>query len=321
MSSESAPKRGYVYVLIGALVLFAGLLIANAASDGSIGLGLSHRIQTRLGGETIAANIDVPGVGPSKMFLHRHDTVITPAILTEGLWEPNETFWFTRMVREGDVVVDVGANVGWFTVLAAQLVGESGHVYAFEPVPENFAILEKNVRVNGFRNVTLVKKAVSNENGTLEFFIQENNPGGHSVWQKSTAKSAIDVEAVSLDSYFAGRLDQIDFVKLDTQGAEGAILNGMTGVIDANDDLVMSIEYWPYGLAGFGYDSDDVLKLLSESRFRFFNLGPGPGKVFRKLPELTVPDLQYRYPKNKGRFTNLLVVRDAARLQARGVEK
>ena len=117
-------------------------------------------------------------------------------------------------VKPGEVVIDIGANVGYYTLIAARLVGETGRVYAFEPDPTNFAILDKNVRLNGFRNVVLEQKAVSNEPGSIELFLHEGAAGDHRIYQFFQDQGAVEVEAVALDDYFEDVNGKIDFEKL-----------------------------------------------------------------------------------------------------------
>ena len=81
-------------------------------------------------------------------------------VLSSGTYEPEETRLFRSKCRPGDTVIDVGANVGWYTVIASKLVGKKGRVIAFEPEPVNFAILKKNVLANGCENVILELKAL-----------------------------------------------------------------------------------------------------------------------------------------------------------------
>src|SRR5437867_3185244 len=90
------------------------------------------------------------------MHLDPTDSVVSPTLRHFGVFEPFETQLVQQMVRPGDVVLDVGANIGYYTLIFAELVGEQGHVYAFEPDPRNFAFLAKNVHSNRYRNVTLV---------------------------------------------------------------------------------------------------------------------------------------------------------------------
>ena len=94
-----------------------------------------------------------------------------------SIWEKLTTEKFKEVVREGDVVVDLGANMGYFTLLAARLVGKEGKVYAFEPEPINYSLLVKNVELNGYDNVVTVPKAVSHQSGIVRLFRSDEDIG------------------------------------------------------------------------------------------------------------------------------------------------
>ena len=161
----------------------------------------------------------MPGL---KMYLDPTDKVITPTILVIGNWEPAETAWFLRIVKPGDTIVDVGANVGYYTIIGSRLVGDKGKVYAFEPEPAKFELLEKNVRLNGLTNVVLERKALSNRKGTLKLFIADKNKGDHRIYQpEGESRPSVDVEAVRLDEYFKDHKRRIDVLKIGHPGRRG----------------------------------------------------------------------------------------------------
>jgi FkbM family methyltransferase len=251
--------------------------------------------------------LSIEGVGEIPMFLNPNDQVVTPAIQQQRLWEPNETHWFVRSVGQGDVVVDVGANVGYYTLIAGHLVGESGRVYAFEPDPESFSLLERNVRLNGLTNVVLEQKAASNEAGALRLYLAEKNRGDHRIFQiEGEDRAFVEVEAVALDDYFGDRANRIDFVKIDTQGAEMMVLQGMDTILRANEGLVMAVEYAPRLLHRFGVEPSKLVDLLTAYDFRFFDLNFAPTVG---LPEVTRDGLRKTYRIRHWGFTNLLCVK------------
>jgi len=266
--------------------------------------------------EEQATTQNVPGVGPMPLFLNPSDPVITQSILKEGIWEANDTHWFVKAVRPGDVVIDAGANIGYYTVLASKLVGPTGRVYAFEPDPTAFEILQRNVRLNGADNVVAEQKALSNANTTLELFIAQDNKGDDRIYQpKGEQRPSIKVPAVRMDDYLRGKVEHVDLVKIDTQGAEAVIIEGMAETIRANEQMVMMVEFWPSGLAGLNSDAAALLKQLRADDFRFYNLGPGthrPGNI----GEVDETTLLAQHTLANGTFTNLYCVRGYARSRA-----
>lgn len=268
--------------------------------------------------ETRAPDIvlSIDGVGEIPMLLDPKDKVVTRHILDDRIWEPTETHWFVRSIREGDIVVDVGANVGYYTLIAGRLVGAGGRVYAFEPEPEAFSFLERNVRLNGLENVVLEQKAVSNEAGSLRLYIAERNRGDHRIFQvDGEHRPYVEVESVVLDDYFGERAGDVDVVKIDTQGAEMVILQGMDRILTESEDLVLAVEYWPKGLHDFGVDPLAMLDLLESHDLRFFDLNMPLSLPLRAVDRAA---LQQTYRIRNKLFTNLLTVR--SRVAALGPE-
>jgi FkbM family methyltransferase len=239
--------------------------------------------------------LKVNGLPGLKLYLDPNDQVITPTILVLGNWEPAETTWFLRAVKPGATIVDAGANVGYYTVIGSRLVGEKGKVYAFEPEPTAFALLQKNVRLNGITNAVLVQKALSNRNGIVKLFIADQNKGDHRIYQPAgESRPSMDVEAVRLDEYFKDQKRRIDVIKMDTQGAEGLILEGMTGLLENRaDGPTIFMEFWPHGLKGLGSDAGALLKKLQSYNYRFYDLHP---KAKQGLPLVEPPDLLAAHP-------------------------
>jgi FkbM family methyltransferase len=234
---------------------------------------------------TEPVELQVGGMTRLRMFLDPNDRVITPTLVSYGTWEGGETAWFLRTVKPGDTIVDAGANVGYYTIIGSRLVGETGKVYAFEPDPANFALLEKNVQLNGLTNVVLERKALSNRKGTLKLFIAEQNKGDHRIYQpEGESRASVEVEAVRLDEYFQDHKRGIDFIKIDTQGADGLILEGMTGLLEGRTDgPTIFMEFWPHGLKGMGTDSGALLRTLQSYNYKIYDMQAQGGKPLRTI--------------------------------------
>lgn len=133
-------------------------------------------------------------------------------------------------LQEGDCLFDVGANVGFLTVIGALLVGPSGRVVAFEPVARNVAAIRRNAALNGFAQVTVVDKAVSDRSGT-ERLIRTRSLGGAALAGADTPPDAVgeeEVEVITIDDVVVARaVPPPSVVKIDVEGAELAVLAGM----------------------------------------------------------------------------------------------
>ena len=104
-------------------------------------LRAQHELTTWLQGHWVATTLEIKRIGSVRLFLNPTDRMMTPVLLHVRSWEPNETYWVMRSLRPGQTFVDIGANVGYYTVIASRLVGASGRVFAFEPDPVSFALL------------------------------------------------------------------------------------------------------------------------------------------------------------------------------------
>ncbi len=173
---------------------------------------------------------------------------------------------FTKVVTEGMTVVDVGAYVGYYTLIAARAVGEKGRVFAFEPEPSNYQIMLKNIRLNKHLNVTPVQKAVSDKTGRIKLFLAKD-ASGHSTVCENPDQRSIQVDSTTLDNFIGGQIPQIHVIKIDVEGAEGAVLKGMRHIIDKNPDLIIFTEFCPGIMKEAGCLSTEYLKNLTDYGF------------------------------------------------------
>jgi FkbM family methyltransferase len=210
------------------------------------------------------------------MWVDTRDRVIATHLLGDEVWEPLETAAFLAHAREGMCVFDVGANIGYYTLLAARAVGPSGRVYAFEPEPHNFELLTRNVAENGFTNVRPVNAAVSNRAGIVRLHLDDANFGAHSFDPGSVRNSSgrsVEAETVRLDDFAeeAGAFDASILVKVDVQGAEGLVVEGGRRLL-ALPKVTAFMEFWPEALARAQADAACLLADLEKLGFRFENV-------------------------------------------------
>lgn len=183
------------------------------------------------------------------------------------VYEPWETSIVKRDLKSGQVFVDVGAHIGYYTIMAAGIVGPEGRVFAFEPEPENFAVLEKNVVAADAQNVMIANIAVSSQNGVSSLFLNPKSTGDNRVGVRQAGWKELMVDTVSLDHYFSDYDGRMDFIKIDAQGHEIAILAGALKMIERFRMLKMLIEYAPALLAMSGYEPSLLLRVLRNHGF------------------------------------------------------
>jgi FkbM family methyltransferase len=238
-----------------------------------------------------------------KMFLDSRDSL---NLSINGVYEPFETELVKKEIRKGDVVLDVGANIGYYTLIFAKLVGENGKVFAFEPDPSNFALLKKNVEINGYKNITLVQKAVSNKTGKTKLYLSDRNLGDHRIYDSHDGRRCIEIDAIRLDDYFKNYNGKIDFIKMDIQGAEGGAIQGMCSLLKKNKNVKIVTEFWPIGLKRFGIGPEEYVKLLIEHGFKLYEIN----EQEKKICPANIPKLLKAYTPERGNYTNLLCVKE-----------
>lgn len=164
-----------------------------------------------------------------KLALNPKDKVLSPVIWKFKSYEPEITAEVCKTLKNEDTFIDVGANIGWYTLLAARLVGPKGRVLAIEPEPENYRFLRQSIELNGFKNVTTLMLCASNESTTATLHIRE--PVSHSL-EIGEGGSTMAVRTRTLDEIVGMcGLQSIDLCKIDVEGAEPKVLEGSTGLI------------------------------------------------------------------------------------------
>ncbi len=259
---------------------------------------------------------------PLRMRVHgAADQYVSATIARDGIWEPQETRLLLATLRPGDVFVDVGANIGYFTLIASRAVGESGAVLAFEPEAENFRLLEHNCRVNACRNVRARQLALGRAEAEARLYLNEDNRGDHSLYPGDSGRDSQGIRVVNGSRLILGEHPRVDCVKIDTQGAECEVVAGLLPLLEASlPRLVVLLEFSPMHLRNAGTSGRALLALLAPLPLRYYLMDYGTGGLLpvsaqevRSLSDLTDAD-----PSSEGFFN--LVLAGAPLEDVTGVE-
>ncbi|HET9209405.1 MAG TPA: FkbM family methyltransferase [Thermoanaerobaculia bacterium] len=202
-------------------------------------------------------------------------------LLGKSLAERREVRFLRGQVRPGMVVFDVGANLGFYTLLLAGRVGPEGRVHAFEPDPLSFDILRR--RAAGRANVETERTAVGDQAGTITLYTSRSNRADNRVHPSldAGATEAVEVPLTTLDGYCAARgIERIDAVKMDIQGAEVAALSGFRETLARLKPRWMLIEFSPEHLRGAGSSPEAFWQMLGELGYEPWGFGED-GEAFR----------------------------------------
>lgn len=233
----------------------------------------------------------------AKMVVDTRDHLLAPWLLMDGLWESHATGWLQGVLRPGQTVVDVGANIGYFTLLAAQSVGSEGRVVAVEAHPETYELLRRNVVMNGYHSfVRTWNRAAWSEPGTVQFHKRIRyaanssvaSVGGAGLSELGDAEEAVEVESAPLDDLLAG-VGPVDILKVDVEGAELQVFRGLAGTVQASPAVRIMLEWSPEQLVQMGTDPGELVDLIAGWGFGFRLLEDDLAPV---MPE-SLSDLAY----------------------------
>lgn len=221
-----------------------------------------------------------------------------------GTWDKGVTSILEKVLKPGMIVIDVGAHVGYFARQASKLVGPNGKVYAFEPNNDNFSRLEKNSK--SFKNITAIPLAVSDTEGEIEFFDSTIGSGRHSlVSSRGEHAPARKVKVVTLDSFIKN--EKVDLVKIDVEGAEISVLNGMDSIIKNNPKISIIIEYYPALFVAQGLSSSSLLEELSNRGFLLYPIDDKNGRIDKPINHLQIRDFAQNFSE---KYINIFATSD-----------
>jgi len=170
-----------------------------------------------------------------------------------------------KHLKPGDVVLDIGANIGYYAELISKLVGEKGRVHCFEPDGTNFKHLQNNC--GKISNLLLNNKAVGPKTEKLKIYTSKNLNVDHRTYEPEDYDAVLEIDAVSVDDYLEGKNQQVQLIKMDIQGFEMQAVQGMKDTLKNNPGLKIISEFWPYGLRKAGSSALAYFEFLRQNGF------------------------------------------------------
>lgn len=250
------------------------------------------------------------GIG---MHLDHHDYAVSAELCVYKIWEPFETLIFKKFIKKNTIFIDIGAHIGYYSLLCASKATK-GKIFAFEPVPQNFNLLQKNIILNGLTNIEPIQKAVSNQNNNVSLFLSnDSNTGdnrffGDSVFGKLGEQKSIKVSCLKLDDFFKEYNILPNVIKMDIQGAESLALKGMKNTLQNVENLILFTEFWPKGIISTGESPQEFLETVNEYGFKIFEIDEQNRKLIKK--SITELISIYTDEKNPDVQTDLLLLKN-----------
>jgi FkbM family methyltransferase len=183
--------------------------------------------------------------------------------IQNNIYEPQETNLLKKIIKPTDICIDIGANIGYYTILLSKL---GKWVHAFEPEPSNYKILEKNVALNNITNVTLDNRAVTNSEIPTKLYLCHDSHGMHRIFSSRLCSTQfINVPSTAIDYV----LPIADFVKIDTEGSEFGVLKGMVNLIQRCSPTLL-LEWHPPTIEEYGANPEEQYHFLRTMGYKVY---------------------------------------------------
>lgn len=272
MKNKTSIKENLIiklFIRIAKFLLFRFLLMKNYSKYFILKLKTKNGIIIR----------DVQG---SKMFLNLNDRGISRDLALDRIREPESTKIIHDEIKEGSIVVDIGANIGYYALMESRLVSKKGKVYAIEPSPNNFYFLKRNISLNNYNNIETFQIGIGDKKGTAKMYISAHSNLNSLVSQRNREIiKTININLTTLDDFFKNK-KYPDFIRMDVEGYEYNIIKGMKNTLEAKKPLELFIELHPHIMKK--YQTIFVLETLKKNSF----------EIKKAIRSFTVPEMKVK---------------------------
>jgi len=206
-------------------------------------------------------------------------------LFIDDVYEPHETSLWLNYSKNSSTIIDIGANVGYYSLLAAS-VNKAARIISFEPISKTYNRFVENIEMNSYKNITAVRNAVSNKSETIRINLgNENNWGMSSINQHDYLSGSYeDIESVTLDEYVKNNcINGVDLIKIDIEGAEFYALLGMRNILEEMSPVIF-VEVLEQHLSKQNISVEKVFSFLWDFGYRSYTIGKN-----NKLSELSAP--------------------------------
>jgi FkbM family methyltransferase len=205
------------------------------------------------------------------MFVDLRNNRIGFHLIKYGIWESDTVNWLREFLCEGMKVLDIGANIGYFSCYEARIVGNSGKVYAIEPDPRNLELLRKNIQINDLYNVEVFDCVISNRTGIENFYLSKTS-SHNSLIPISKTYGEIKVKAYTVDDFLKEKgIHSVDAIRMDVEGAEGKVIDGASSTLEKTK--VLFVEIHPQLVRMTGYSVKWIMDKLKSLGFELERKG------------------------------------------------
>lgn len=206
-----------------------------------------------------------------------------------------------KIIKPGDTVLDIGANIGFYACIVSDLVGEKGKVHCFEPDLKNFEYLKRAMK--GRNNAVLNQNAVGAKTETLKFYSSPNLNVDHRSYEPEVYNAVTEVQALAIDTYLQKYGNSVQVIKMDIQGFEMQAMSGMKACLETNPNIQLISEFWPYGLRTAGSSLIQYFETLQSYGFIVYLMEK------ERLKELNLEEVQKLNELGEEHYFNIFATR------------
>ena len=236
------------------------------------------------------------------LYLNPNDPVVSGAIFF-NVYEKNETNFLKSICFEGMNVLDIGANIGFYTSIFSQFAGDKGIVIAIEPDKESYKYLLESINCFNYKNVLSFPIAASDTRKKLPLFISKENRGDNRLYATEQKRNSIMVDCLTIDELLKeNEIRNLDLIKIDVQGYESKVLKGMSKIVRSSKKLILISEFWPKGISQSGENPKEYLNMLRKMKFQLFELKSNGSLILLKQSE----DDKFIEKYRGRRYTNII---------------
>jgi len=227
--------------------------------------------------------------GECKFFADEVDKRVTPVdTFNFDMYEKDDSEMLFKLVKDGDTIFDIGANIGWYSNHLSKKL-PNAKIYSFEPIPETFLQLKQNTELNDSKNILLNNIALSNKIEKLVFYYSPTVTGASSLVNitENENMNRLECDTTTLDHYFfKNKLNKIDFIKCDVEGAELFVFEGGETIINKYKPIIFTemLRKWA---SKFGYHPNDIILFLSGMGYECFFAVEGKLKFIAEITDDT----------------------------------
>jgi FkbM family methyltransferase len=228
----------------------------------------ANRLSQQIG-DLIKLSVRLKGF---RLYANSIDRIIAILFWKWSILEGFESKYILSKIEPGWTVIDIGANIGFYTVQFSKKVGKNGKVLAVEPSFNNVYLLKKNIRANRLKNVSIIEKAVSSKTGIGKLYLSTGHSGDHRIYNTINKRKCIPIQTITIDNLTKNE-KQVDLIKMDIQGAEYLSISGMSRTIKKFPNVKIVSEFSPKLLTESGGKPDQFLDYFLSEGFslKYFN--------------------------------------------------